>query len=202
MKRFLIILSALAVSLGAWAQGGVEVLRAMSQRVAELAPYRIEFSLEMPGAESGSDGYCLVDGERYVIGIEELRQGYDGESVWTVNGLNSEITLDEPKPQSRSLFDNPTRAFDFEEGMFEIVGFDEGGGGVWKVVLRPAEGVLDGIERVVLEVSRATNLPTLLGYDMGGVGLFVRIKKFAHTTPTDGDFAQPVIEGFEVIDFR
>ena len=203
MKRFLIILFALFASLSVDAQGGgVEVLRAMSERVARMTPYRIDFVLEMPISEGGSEGYCLVDGKRYVVGIEELMQGCDGEAVWSVNGLNREITLDDPKPHSRSLFDNPTRAFDFEEGMFRIVGFDERDRGVWRFVLTPAEGVLDGIERVTLEVSRKTGLPTLLGYDMGGVELFVKIGKFATTTTTDEDFLQPKIEGFEVIDFR
>lgn len=185
------------------AQGdGVEVLRAMSQRVAQMTPYRIDFVLEMPIAEGGSEGYCLVDGEKYVIGVEGMMQGCDGKAVWSVNGLNSEITIDNQKPHSRSLFDNPTRAFDFAEDVFRVVSFDESDKGVWKFVLSPAEGVLEGIERVNLEVSRKTGLPTLLGYDMGGVELFVKIKKFAITDTADEDFALPKIDGYEVIDFR
>ena len=202
MKRFLIILVALVVSLGAWAQGGQDVLRAVGERVASMGAYRIDFVLEMPGAESGSEGCCVVDGQRYLIEIEDMMQGCDGQTLWMVVGANREITLLEPNLKSRSLFDNPTRAFDFAEELFEVVKFDESDGKVWKLTLRPAEGVLDGIESVILEVSRATGLPTLLGYDMGGVGLYVKIEKFAKWAPGEGDFAQPEIEGYEVIDFR
>ncbi len=202
MKQFITVLSALLVSLGVCAQSGAEVLRAMGERVASMGSYRIDFSLEMAGAENPSRGYCKVDGEKYVIGIDDIMQGCDGETLWVVSGVNREITLDSPSPQSRSLFDNPTRAFDFEDGLFEVTHFDAESADVWNITLRPAEGVLEGIESVVLEVSRKTGLPTLLGYDMGGVSLFVRIEKFAPTKPEDGDFVRPEIEGYEVIDFR
>lgn len=202
MKQFITILSALLVSLGVYAQSGAEVLRTMGERVAEMGAYRIDFVLEMPGAESGSEGYCVVDDQRYLIEIEDMMQGCDGVTLWMVNGVNREITLGEPNLQSRSLFDNPTRAFDFAEELFEVVAFDGANEGVWSLTLHPAEGVLEGIESVVLEVSHKTGLPTLLGYDMGGVSLFVRIEKFAPTKPEDGDFVRPEIEGYEVIDFR
>ena len=202
MKRFLTIISALVVSLGAWAQGGQDVLRAMGEKVAEMGAYRIDFVLEMPGAESGSEGSCVVDGQRYLIEIEDMMQGCDGQTLWVASGANREITLGEPNTNSRSLFDNPTRAFDFAEELFEVVRFDDGDGRVWKLTLRPAKGVLDGIEIVTLEVSRATGLPTLLGYDMGGVGLNVKIGKFVKWAPKEDDFALPEMKGYEVIDFR
>lgn len=202
MRRVVVLFVVLLCALVGKAQNGAEVLRAMSQRVAELAPYCIEFSLEMPGAERGSEGRCVVDGQRYLIEIEDMMQGCDGATLWVVNGINREITLGEPNLNSRSLFDNPTRAFDFAEELFEVADFDGNDGAVWKLTLRPAEGVLEGIESVVLEVSRKTGLPALLGYDMGGVSLFVRIEKFAHAEPQEGDFAQPVMDGYEVIDFR
>lgn len=195
---WVVLLGAFAVS----AQTGSEVLRTVSEKVGAMGAYRIDFELEMAGAEEPSEGYCVVDGENYLIAIEDLKQGCDGTTLWMLNGANREVTLDRPNTESRSLFDNPTRAFDFAEELFDVVSFEELSATVWRLVLRPAEGVLDGIESVVLEVSRATKLPTLLGYDMGGVGLFVRIENFAPTTPSEREFAQPEEEGFEVIDFR
>lgn len=195
---WVVLLGAFAVS----AQTGSEVLRTVSEKVGAIGAYRIDFELTMAGAEKPSEGYCVVDGEKYLIAIEDLKQGCDGTTLWMLNGANREVTLDRPNTESRSLFDNPTRAFDFAEELFDVVSFEELSATVWRLVLRPAEGVLDGIESVVLEVSRATKLPTLLGYDMGGVGLFVRIDNFAPTTPSEREFAQPEEEGFEVIDFR
>lgn len=202
MKQLTILLTLLLATFAGYAQSGAEVLRAVSEKVGAMGAYRIDFELEMAGAEEPSEGYCVVDGANYLIAIEDLKQGCDGTTLWMLNGANREVTLDRPNTESRSLFDNPTRAFDFAEELFDVVSFEELSATVWRLVLRPAEGVLDGIESVVLEVSRATKLPTLLGYDMGGVGLFVRIENFAPTTPSEREFAQPEEEGFEVIDFR
>ena len=187
------------MSLGVGAQEkGAEVLRAVGAKVAEMGAYRIDFELDVPGAESG---YCVVAGQKYLIEIADMKQGCDGQTLWMMLGASREITILEPNLKSRSLFDNPTRAFDFAEELFEVVTFDESDGKVWKLTLRPAEGVLDGVESVILEVSRATGLPTLLGYDMG-VGLNVKIGKFAKWAPKEDDFALPEMEGYEVIDFR
>lgn len=205
MKRYIILLGALWASLAVEAQNlGGEVLHTMSEKIAAMGAYRVDFTLEMPGAESGSEGYCVVDGQRYIIAIEDIKQGCNGEAVWTINGTNREISLDEPKPQSRSLFENPTKAFDFAEEGFAVERVDQSDKRVWRFTLRPEKGVLDGIERVVLEVSRATNLPTRLGYDLSGMGIFITINKFAPSKPSDGEFdINPTdYEGYEVIDFR
>ena len=119
MKRFYLLIWAIAGCCGVWGQSGPEVLRAVSEKMATMESYRIEFALEMEAAENPSKGHCVVAGERYVIAIDDLVQGCDGEVLWMVNGAVGEVTLDSPKPQSRSLFDNPTRAFDFAEEMFE-----------------------------------------------------------------------------------
>lgn len=176
----------------------------MGEKFAAMGPYRIDFTLEMLGAESGSEGYCVVDGERFIIAIEDLKQGCNGEVVWTINGTNREISLDEPKPQSRSLFENPTKAFDFTEESFAVVGFDQNDKGAWEFILRPAKGVLDGIEYVVLNVNRTTGLPTRLGYDLSGVGIFITIDKIAPYKPSESDFNITPADhpGYEVIDFR
>ncbi|MBR4850597.1 MAG: hypothetical protein IKU97_00895 [Tidjanibacter sp.] len=205
MKRYVILLWALCASLAVGAQNsGEEVLRSMGEKIAAMGPYRVDFTLEMPGAESGSKGYCVVDGEKFVIAIEDLKQGRNEELLWTVNGTNREISLDEPKPHSRSLFDNPTKAFDFAEELFKVESFDQDDKAVWELILLPNSGVLDGVERIVLKVGRKTNLPTLLGYDLSGMGLFVRIDKFAPCKLSEGVFNLNAAdyEGYEIIDFR
>ena len=205
MKRYVILLWALCMSLAVGAQNSDKgVLRAMGEKIAAMGPYHIDFMVEMPGAESGSDGYCVVDGERFIIAIEDLKQGCNGEVVWTINDTNREISLDDPKPQSRSLLENPTKAFDFTDENFAVVSFDQGEKGVWEFILRPAKGVLDGIEYVVLNVSQTTGLPTRLGYDLSGIGIFITINKFAPSKPSDGDFDINTANypGYEVIDFR
>jgi hypothetical protein len=62
--------------------------------------------------------------------------------------------------------------------------------------------VLDGIERVVVDVDKKSGFPTRLGYDMAGVELWINIVKIGSVRTTSSDFEVVVPEGFEVIDFR
>lgn len=201
MKRLFTICFALFAALSVGAQEGGDVLRAVSEKLGAMGAYRIDFTLEMTGAESGSEGYCLVDGERYVIAIEDMMQGFDGTTVWVLNSLNKEVTLDAPNIQSRSLFDNPTKAFDFEEELFEVERLSHEAAMI-HLYLAPKEGVLEGIESVHLVVDEDTMLPASLGYDMVGVGIYINKVTITPLLPTDGEFEVVAPEGYEVIDFR
>lgn len=202
MIRLVALFAAVMSVVAGYSQSGSEVLRAMAEKVASLGSYYIDFELEMPMAEGVSKGECRVDGEKYVISIEGMMQGSDGVTLWVVNGLNEEVMLDSPRTDSRSLFDNPTKAFDFAEELFDIVSFKESSPKEWELHLRPAEGVLDGIDVVELRVDKTTLLPTRLGYDMAGVGLYVNIRSLRSEKFPESDFQPPKPEGYEVIDFR
>lgn len=202
MRRLVALFAAVMSVVAGYSQSGSEVLRAMAEKVASLGSYYIDFELEMPMAESVSKGECRVDGEKYVISIEGMVQGSDGVTLWVVNGLNEEVMLDSPRTDSRSLFDNPTKAFDFAEELFDIMSFKESSPKEWELHLRPAEGVLDGIDVVELRVDKTTLLPTRLGYDMAGVGLYVNIRSLRSEKFPESDFQPPKPEGYEVIDFR
>lgn len=205
MRKIVALLIVLLGALTGSAQSGAEVLRGVSEKIGAMGAYRIDFELEMAGAENPSEGFWVVDGERYIVGLEDMKQGYDGEVVWVLNGAAREVTLDTP-PQnnnSRNLFENPTKAFDFAEELFDVESVESvAEGRQWRLVLRPKEGVLGGIERVVLNVDKASLLPTRLGYDMAGAGLYFNILKVGSVTPTAEDFKVIAPEGFEMIDFR
>ncbi len=202
MRKLVALFAVVLSAMAGYCQGGLEVLGAMAKKIGAMGSYCIDFELEMPSATATSKGYCVVSGERYVISIEGMQQGSDGVAVWAVNGLNEEITLDTPRPTSRSLFDNPTKAFDFAAELFDIVSFVEISPNEWELRLRPAEGVLDGIDVVELRVDKTTLLPTRLGYDMAGVRLYVNIRSLRSQEFSESDFKVPEIEGYEVIDFR
>lgn len=202
MRKLVILFAAVLGAMVGYSQSGPEVLGALSQKMAAMGAYRIDFELEMPSATATSSGECVVSDERYVISIEGMAQGFDGSVVWAVNPVNQEITLDAPRPQSRSLFDNPTKAFDFAEELFAVESAQMQEDGVWRLSLLPQKGVLDGIERVEVWVDGKSNLPTRLGYDMAGVGLAINIRSIVPVEPSDKEFEVPSVEGFEVIDFR
>lgn len=203
MRKLVILFAAVLSALVGYAQSGSEVLGAMADKIGSMDAYQIDFELEMPTATDSSKGSCKVWGERYVIAIDDMKQGSDGSVVWTLIGANQEVTLDNPHPQSRSLFDNPTKAFDFAEELFEVEwmeSFDNDSR--WRLVMLPSQGVLDGVERVVLEVDNKSNLPTRLGYDMAGMGLWIKVLSIKPIKPTEEMFAVERPDGYEVVDFR
>ena len=202
MKRIVILFALLWGAAVGYAQSGSELLGRLSEQMAAMGSYRIDFELEMPTATATSKGYCVVSGEMYKIAIEDLMQGCDGTLLWMQNGTTREVTLDHPNKQSRSLFDNPIKAFDFAEELFEVESITTNKAGCWQLVLLPAEGVLGGIEKVVVDVDKKSGSPTRLGYDMSGVELWINIVKIGSADTSPDDFSVEVPEGFEVVDFR
>ena len=202
MRKLVALFAAVLSAVAGYSQSGSEVLCAMADKVASIGSYRVDFELEMPGAAGVSKGECRIAGESYVISIEGMMQGSDGVTLWVVDGVNEEVMLDAPRTTSRSLFDNPTKAFDFAEELFEIVSFESASPKEWELQLRPAKGVLDGIDVVELRVDKTTLLPTRLGYDMAGAGLYVNIRSLRPEKFPEESFQAPKPEGYEVIDFR
>lgn len=209
MKRIAILLASLLSALSLSAQGGGrEVLTMVAERLAKMGAYRIDFELEMSSAAETSKGHCMVSGPLYLIaidgvgGMDGMKQGFDGEKVWTYDGIAKEVAYDNPNLQSRSLFDNPTKAFDFSEEHFSVVGAEDDGKGGWLITLEPRKGVLDGIKYVVLTVDRQTSLPVRLGYDMAGAVIYINISAIAPLEASPADFELKVPQEFEVIDFR
>ena len=207
MRRVTLLFALLFGALAALGQTGTEVLREVGEKMEAMGNYRIDFELEMTSATDSSKGYCLIGTPLYLIAIDGageadgMKQGFDGERMWMYDGISREIVYDNHKPQSHNLFENPTKAFDFSEELFAVVDV-ENEGDVWSITLEPREGVLDGIERVVLDVDRRTLLPTRLGYDMAGAGIYINIVKIGSVATTVDDFRVTIPEGFEVIDFR
>ena len=201
MKRFLMFFAVVCGATMLHAQSGSELLGSLSEKMEAMGSYHIDFEVEMAGAAMPSKGYCEVSGNMYVIAVEDMRQGCDGTTQWVFNGVNREVTFDNPRTDSRSLFDNPTKAFDFTEELFEVESVTHEAAMI-HLRLLPKEGVLDGVERVLLTIDEATMLPSSLGYDMAGLGLYVNIVDIKPITATKADFEVRVPYGFEVIDFR
>lgn len=208
MKRIAILFTLLLGVAASYGQSGAEVLARVGENFAAMDSYRIDFELEMSSATDSSKGYCLISEPLYLISIDGadpqsgMKQGFDGQKMWMFDGISREIVYDNHKSQSHSLFENPTKAFDFSEDLFAVVGVEDGEKGVWSITLRPKAGVLDGIEYVVLEVDKKSLLPTRLGYDMAGAGIYIRIAKITPVEASPDDFTVTPPDGFEVIDFR
>ena len=90
----------------------------------------------------------------------------------------------------------PQSVFDFGK-LKESYRMTEGGS-----FFMPNAVYQDGIERVVVRVDKKSLLPTALGYDMAGIGLWINIAKIAPTSTTPTIFKPTIPDGYEVIDFR
>lgn len=202
MKRIIILFALLLGSAVGYAQSGGEVLAKVSERLSEMGSYRIDFEVEMASATATSKGYCLVDEALYLIAIDGMEQGFDGQKMWMVDGISKEVVYDNHKPQSHNLFENPTKAFDFSEELFTVVSLKEEKRGVWSITLAPKVGVLEGVEYVVLYVDQKGQLPVRLGYDMAGAGISINILSIKPQRFSPEEFSVEVPDGYEVIDFR
>lgn len=205
MRGLAVVLGMLVMALSAEAQpNGKGVLERVSQSVAQMESYVVEFELRMTAATNPSKGDCRIAGDRYVISIDGMMQGFDGEKVWMVDAVAEEVTYDTPRTASRSLFDNPTLAFDFTEELFDVKSVAEEEGTV-SVVMEPKEGVLDGIAEVMLVVDSTTGLPASLAYDFGGATIEIVVTNIAPREFSSEEFSiLPAKEfpGYEIIDFR
>jgi outer membrane lipoprotein-sorting protein len=202
MKRILTLIVALCgvVALGAQ-NDAAKVLEKVGQKIGSLGDYRIDFEVKIPATEAPSKGYCLVGGQRYVIDIDGMAQAFDGEAVYMLNPITREVTIDAPRPNSRSLFDNPTKAFDFDPELFAIdrITYEAAMIHLW---LTPAEGVLEGVEQVHLVVDSDTMLPSSLSYDFAGAVLSITVRKFESAKASENSFEVAIPSDYEVIDFR
>lgn len=181
---------------------GSEVLEKMSQKLGSLDSYSITFEVHMSVATHPSRGLCFVKGDCYLIQVDGMEQGFDGEKVWMVDAIAEEVTFDRPNLTSHSLFDNPTRAFDFTADLFDVEGVTSGAEEI-VVKMSPKEGVLDGVEEVTLVVSAESGLPSYLTYDYGGMDVRITIlNMFSPMMSGEDVFTPSIPEGYELIDFR
>lgn len=206
MKRLSILFALLLAATVGYAQSGAEVLSTLSRKIDAMGSYRIDFVLEMDSATQSAKGFCEVDNPLYKIGVEVLddyvMQGYDGEKLWSVDHNTMEATYDDYNPQSHSLFENPTKAFDFSRELFSVEGFGEANAGEWVIELKPQAGVLTGIDVVNLTVDKNSGLPTRLSYNMAGAEISIKITSIKPKTFWEEHFVADIPDYYELIDFR
>lgn len=208
MLKKIAILTALLCAVVAHTYGqeeGDKVIEQLATRLGELGgSYYIDFELLVPSIEAPSKGRCVVDGSRYTIAIDGVVQGCDGQTMWLVNPLTREVTLDRPNTQSHNILENPAKAFDFATELFDVVDISYEAAMI-HLILKPAEGVLDGVESLHLVVDSATMLPSSLCYDLSGSGMTINVAEIAPYKASDKEFACDPKEqypDYEIIDFR
>lgn len=206
MKRIFVLGCLMLFALNVYADSNSkcgDILVRMSAKIEAMDCYRVEFSVSAKDMGT-SEGYYIVDGEKYRIKIEQQEQFSDGEFRYEINSFDKEVLLDEHDPNSRNILVNPPMAFRFDEELYDskLISEQEG---VAEIELTPTEGVLDGISRVILKVDTKTELPIEMSYDFDGVNLVIQIISFKEVdglTSLFFEFVPIDYLDYEIIDFR
>ncbi len=199
MKRLLLILVVTLFSVSSFAdEKSGALLGALKQKIAEMGPYRVEFSVTIDG--ESVEGKYEVSGESYLVTTPEIVLYCDGMTKWEVHLIDREVIIDEVDPTDRTVLNNPTRLFDFLDGSYT------------HRYAGPA--LINGVNCNKIElhgvgdayISTATGLPVRLSYRMALLGTDAVID-VAHITPhislgAEFNYNSARYEGFEVIDFR
>lgn len=183
------------------------LLAALSEKIAAMGDYRVEFSVEAEGNDM--NGNYIVSGSNFRIVTPEFEVVSNGKARYEINKELEEVIVDEADTTEISMLINPTKAFEFAKSGF-VASYggivDESGKTCDLVVLVPG-GVVSSITEVKLYLDKATGLPVRLDYKMDGFEdkISVKVLSFAQDKslrPVDFRFDKSKYPGYEVIDFR
>lgn len=205
MKKIILTLTALALSLNAFADmKSEELLRVLQKKVAALGDYRVAFTVTIDGRSV--KGTYEVSGDSFHIITDDTEVFSDGKTKYEVNKLDKEIQIDEVDPNDRTILGNPTRMFDFLDGSYTHRFMS-------KATLKDGEadkleltGTLKG-DKMSVYLNTKTGMPSRISYYMGNLNTdaVVDIENITPGAAIDhGGFVfDPArYAGFEFIDFR
>ena len=173
-----------------------EVVELLAGRFRAMKAYTVIF--EVQGADFATEGSYAVEGDRYYMRVGDAEAYSDGESKWEIDPVKREVVVDVVDRSSRSLLNNPTRAFDFLGDAFvsELLPSENG---LYRLQLTPADkGAV--MSAVTVEVA-ADGTPHAVVYDLDGDTLRIDIRRIASSADVKR-FDAGAYPGYETIDFR
>ncbi len=177
------------------AQGIVEQVHA---KIKSLGAYESEFKARVKGITMG--GHYAVSGDDYYLEIAKAEIYGDAKYRREINHKHKEVIVDRVKAGEKNILKNPAQAFDIADKGFDAK-VEKSTSKGWSIVLRPTDERLKSIDKIEMEVERATMLPTSLTYEIGGDKITIKFDSF---TPLRGEiprYDQSKYSGYEVIDF-
>lgn len=182
----------------AYAQSEVDaMLGKLDKYIDNLGPYRISFKLT--SEDYTSDGYCLVSGDNYYIGVGDAEVYADGKVRYEVDGARKEINVDAVNVQSHNILDNPTRCFDFvgEDYSAEIVKREAN-----KVEIHLSGNDIIEEGDIYITIDKTTGRPLSILYTLYDDKAYIDIVELKSDTTPIKKFLKSAYKGFEIIDFR
>lgn len=198
MRKIFLIAVAVIFSGVAYAQSEVDaMLGKLDKYIDNLGPYKISFKLT--SEDYTSDGYCLVSGDNYYIGVGDAEVYADGKVRYEVDGARKEINVDAVNVQSHNILDNPTRCFDFvgEDYSAEIVKREAN-----KVEIHLSGNDIIEEGDIYITIDKTTGKPLSILYTLYDDKAYIDIVELKSDTTPIKKFLKSAYKGFEIIDFR
>lgn len=210
-NKLLIALSVVAIMtvialVGHADNKSLETIGRISSQLHNWGSYRVTFEM-LADEMVDTRGEYTVDGNRYHISIEHMEQMSDGKSVYQINHAAREVVIDDIDTLSRNILNNPTRAFDFGDTVYDshTAGLETIDGRECTVILlTPSAGDNNGFEQVRMWVDRQKGLPVKIIYEIEQTSIEIRILSmaFAEVDSAQFKFNATDYPNYEIVDFR
>lgn len=108
MKFLFSLVSLIAISISVQAQTAEEWMNRMSNTYTKTGSYYIKFEMKETGNSTVSTGEIYAVKEKYSLDVMDIKQMYDGKSLFTVSKEDKEVTVSQPDANSDEFL-TPTK---------------------------------------------------------------------------------------------
>lgn len=155
LYTLLICLSAPLALMGASAADASRTLQKIADGISSHQSIKCVFSLK--GQQSDFKGTLVISGERFKVTAQGYQTWYDGETQWTFNEAQKEVTVSEPTPSELEQV-NPFAIFNSFRRAYTASFGAKPKPGTTKILLK-ANSAKAQISSVELTVNSKTNIP-------------------------------------------
>lgn len=118
-KLFLFSSVFLLAAIGLKAQSADDILDKVSRNYQKLAAYYIKFEFTDSENQKTETGELFAAKEKYNVEVMDIRQMYDGKSLYTISKEDKEVTVSQPSPDSDDFL-SPTKILNVYKSNFKV----------------------------------------------------------------------------------
>ncbi|MBA5629460.1 LolA family protein [Moheibacter lacus] len=120
MQKFVFsLLTTLFISVSIQAQTAQEWMEKLSHTYQNIPTYYIQFDLVETGSSAVHKGEIFAAKERYSLDVMDIKQMYDGKTLYTVSKEDKEVTISTPAADSDDLL-TPTKVLKMYKTGFKL----------------------------------------------------------------------------------
>lgn len=119
MKVFFSILFSVVVALGVSAQTAEEWMNKLSATYSQTPSYYIKFDVKESGNSAVQTGEIFAVKEKYSLDVKDIKQMYDGKSLYTVSKEDKEVTVSIPDANSDDFL-TPTKVIGMYKSGYKL----------------------------------------------------------------------------------